>query len=219
MQLTDKLYEAVKDIWDNYLEQPFVKELGEGTLSEDKFRYYMIQDYRYLLQYAKVFALGVVKSNDEDLMRRFALMVGGTLDGEMGVHKSYMARLGITPEEIKNTPSHFTNTAYTSYMLDEAFRGGALEVITAVLSCAWSYEFIGKKLAEIPGATEHPVYGEWVTSYSSDEYARGTKDILDVVNALGEKMRPEDEAHIIEIFVNCSIHEKNFWDMAYTMGA
>ncbi|MBQ2412614.1 MAG: thiaminase II, partial [Anaerotignum sp.] len=62
MKLTDKLYEAANSIWDAYLTQPFVKELGEGTLSMERFRFYMIQDYRYLLQYSKVFAMGIVKA-------------------------------------------------------------------------------------------------------------------------------------------------------------
>ena len=47
MSLTDRLYAVAKPIWDGYLEQPFVKELGEGTLREDRFRFYMVQDYRY----------------------------------------------------------------------------------------------------------------------------------------------------------------------------
>ena len=75
MSLTDRLYAVAKPIWDGYLEQPFVKELGEGTLREDRFRFYMVQDYRYLLQYAKVFAMGVVKTEDEALMTRFSYMV------------------------------------------------------------------------------------------------------------------------------------------------
>ena len=75
MKLTDRLYEEVKDIWKGYLTQTFVKELGEGTLGEDRFRFYMVQDYCYLLQYAKVFALGIVKAEEEPLMRRFASMV------------------------------------------------------------------------------------------------------------------------------------------------
>ena len=103
MKLTDRLYDAAKEIWDGYLEQPFVKELGEGTLREDRFRFYMVQDYRYLLQYAKVFAMGVVKAEDERMMCRFAHMVHDTLDGEMNLHKTYMSRLGITEQEIAET--------------------------------------------------------------------------------------------------------------------
>ena len=104
MKLTERLYKSVEDIWMGYLEQPFVKELAEGTLDVEKFRFYMIQDYRYLLQYAKVFAFGVIKTEDPELMRRFAGMVHDVLDGEMNVHKTYMARLGITEEEVANTP-------------------------------------------------------------------------------------------------------------------
>ncbi|HAX35378.1 MAG TPA: thiaminase II, partial [Tyzzerella sp.] len=109
MSLTDRLYAVAKPIWDGYLEQPFVKELGEGTLREDRFRFYMVQDYRYLLQYAKVFAMGVVKTEDEALMTRFSYMVHDTLDGEMNIHKAYMSRLGITEQEVATTKSTLTN--------------------------------------------------------------------------------------------------------------
>lgn len=198
MKLTERLYKSVEDIWMGYLEQPFVKELAEGTLDVEKFRFYMIQDYRYLLQYAKVFAFGVIKTEDPELMRRFAGMVHDVLDGEMNVHKTYMARLGITEEEVAN-------------------KGGPLEILMAVLACAWSYQVIGEHHVKVPGAVEHPLYGEWVQGYSSKEYADSTKEIIDCVDALGENITPEQEAYLTDIFVKCSRYEKLFWDMAYAM--
>ena len=217
MNLTDRLYEAAKPIWDGYLNQPFVKELGEGTLSQDRFRFYMVQDYRYLLQYAKVFAMGVVKTEEERLMTRFSYMVHDTLDGEMKVHKAYMARLGITEEEVAKTKTSLTNQSYTSYMLDEAHKGGVLEILVAVLSCAWSYQMIGEHHKTIPGALEHPLFGEWIYGYSSKEYCDTTQEIIDLVNELGKDVTPEREEHLKEIFVNCSRYEQQFWDMAYDM--
>ncbi|MBM6829968.1 thiaminase II [Anaerotignum lactatifermentans] len=217
MKLTQRLYESVKEIWQGYLEQPFVKELAEGTLDPAKFRFYMIQDYRYLLQYAKVFALGVAKAEDEELMRRFACMVHDVLDGEMKVHKSYMARLGITEEEVAATKTALDNQSYTSYMLDEAYKGGCLEILMSVLACAWSYQVIGEHHATIPGALEHPLYGEWVQGYCSAEYRASTQEIIDCVDALGADITPEREAALTEIFVNCSRYETKFWDMAYAM--
>ena len=217
MDLTDRLYAAAKDIWDGYLEQPFVKELGEGTLREDRFRFYMVQDYRYLLQYAKVFAMGVVKAREESLMACFARMVHDTLDGEMKLHQTYMSRLGISAQEIAETKSSLVNQSYTSYMLDAAYQGGPLEILTAVLSCAWSYQMIGEHHEKIPGALEHPLYGEWVAGYSSKEYREGTQEIIDLVNDLGRGISPEREEALKEIFVNCSRYEKDFWDMAYDM--
>lgn len=215
MSLTDRLYAEAKPIWNGYLTQPFVKELGEGTLREDRFRFYMIQDYRYLLQYAKVFAMGIVKTEDEGLMTRFSRMVHETLDGEMNIHKAYMSRLGITEKEIATTKSTLANQSYTSYMLDEAYKGGSLEILVAVLSCAWSYQMIGVHHKKIPGALEHPLYGEWVRGYCSEEYCTGTQEIIDLVNELGQDISAAREAHLKEIFVNCSRYEALFWDMAY----
>ncbi len=217
MKLTGWLYEEVEPIWTGYLQQPFVKELGEGTLREESFRFYMIQDYRYLLQYSKVFALGIVKAEDEAMMRRFACMVHETLDGEMDVHKLYMKRLGITEEEIAATKTALANQSYTSYMLEVAFKGDVLDVLTAVLSCAWSYQMIGEHHKNIPGALEHPLYGEWVSGYSSEEYRKGVMDIIDAVNELGVEISSKKEAYLKEIFRKCCIYERDFWEMAYHM--
>lgn len=217
MKLTDRLYEEVKDIWSGYLQQPFVKELGEGTLREDVFRFYMVQDYRYLLQYAKVFALGVVKAEGEALMRRFASMVHDTLDGEMDVHKIYMKRLGITEAEVAATKTALANQSYTSYMLEVAHKGDVLDVLAAVLSCAWSYQMIGEHHKNIPHALEHPLYGEWVAGYSSEEYDRSVQEIIDAVNELGADISPKKEAYLKEVFLNCCRYERDFWEMAYHM--
>ncbi|GAA3330289.1 hypothetical protein GCM10020331_082230 [Ectobacillus funiculus] len=43
-------------------QHPFVKGIGNGELELDKFQFYIIQDYLYLIEYAKVYALGVVKA-------------------------------------------------------------------------------------------------------------------------------------------------------------
>lgn len=98
--LTDELYESVKDIWKGYHEHPFVNGIGDGSLPIEKFRFYMLQDYLYLYDYAKVFALGVVKSTEPSMIRRFSYFVEDTLGGEMDIHSGYMERLGITDEEV-----------------------------------------------------------------------------------------------------------------------
>lgn len=217
MKLTDELYESVKEIWEGYLSHPFIMEMKEGTLPVEKFRYYMIQDYLYLYEYAKVFALGVVKAADPNLMRMFAGMVDSTLNGEMDIHKKYMKRLGITEEEVKSTPVAMDNAFYTNYMLSEAHYGGVLEILVAILSCAWSYEVIGREVAKVPGMMEHEFFGEWVRGYACDEYKEMTDGLLDLVNEQGEGISEEKKSELIEIFTRCSQFERLFWDMAYEM--
>lgn len=215
MKLADRLFNSVEELWNSYLEHPFVKGIADGTLEIDKFRFYMIQDYRYLLEYAKVFAFGIIKSGREDVMRRFALMVKETLDGEMTIHKKYMLRLGISEREAMETKTSLINHSYTSYMLDIANKGDALDVLVAVLSCAWSYQFIGEHHMKVDGAIENETFGEWVEGYSCDDYRRNTQDIIDLVNELGEGITESRAKYLEEVFINCSRYEYRFWDMSY----
>lgn len=215
MKLSQVLYESVKEIWDSYYTHPFVAEMAKGILDESKFRFYMVQDYLYLLDYSKVFALGVVKSKEEDLMRKFAELEYNCLNGEMSIHKSYMKRLGITREEIKNAQISLANRSYTSYMLQVGYEQGPLAILVAVLSCAWSYQMIGEQNAKVPGALEHPLYGEWVQGYTSEAYAKDTKEIIDLTDKLGENISQEQIEELKTIFINCSRYEYGFWDMVY----
>lgn len=41
-------------VWDACLNSPFIRELKEGTLPQEKFRLYMIQDSIYLKHYDKI---------------------------------------------------------------------------------------------------------------------------------------------------------------------
>ena len=215
MSTVERLLKATEEIWAGYHEKPFVRGLGDGTLDVKKFRRYIIQDYWYLMDYTKVFAVGVAKSKSVEVMKLFAKYIQAILDGEVNVHNGYMADFGITQEELDHTLIAQDNRSYTSYMLDEAYKGGPLEILVAVLSCAWSYQMIGEHHQHVPGALEHPLYGEWVRGYCSKEYCETTQEIIDLVNELGKDISAEREAHLKEIFENCSRYEAMFWDMAY----
>ena len=217
MKLSEILYLSAKDIWDSYYDHPFVKGIGTGELDIEKFRYYMVQDYLYLLEYAKIFALGVVKAKDEETMRDFAQLVNSTLNSETNIHKDYMARLNISHEEVENSKPALANTSYTNYMLWVSQNEGLLQLAVSVLSCSWSYKMIADKLSEIPGSTEHEFYGEWIRGYISQEYNESNNKTIDLVNRLGENCSKEEVENLKTIFINCSRFEYMFWDMSYNL--
>lgn len=215
---TEELRQAAEDIWASYHEHPFVRELGDGTLPLEKFRFFMIQDYLYLFEYARLFALGVAKSGGRKWMRMFSGMEHSTLDGEMNIHRSYMQRLGITEEELDATKVSLANLSYTNYMLAVGYRGDALDILTAVLACAWSYrEIAAEILRRNPEAAGHELYGEWIRGYVSEGYRTIVEENLAGVNELAMGITEERRQYLKEVFVNCSRYEAGFWDMAYQM--
>ena len=216
-KLTDRLRAAADRIWRECLEHPFVRGIGDGSLPVEKFRYFMLQDYLYLFDYARVFALGVVKARDPELMRTFADNVEAILNGEMNIHRAYMKRLGITEEQVFSVKPALDNLSYTHYMLAVAEAGGPMEIVAAILACSWSYAEIGAALNAIPGAAAHSFYGEWIEGYASEEYTATNAALIDLMNALAEGCSEAQYERLEEIFVHCSRYEKGFWDMAWDM--
>ncbi|MEY8000640.1 thiaminase II [Clostridium sp. Mt-5] len=218
MKTSIKLYDSVKDIWDSYYQHPFIKGIADGSLEIDKFKFYMIQDYIYLLDYVKIYALGVVKSNEESTMRGFSKMVDNILNGEMNIHRTYMKRLGIGKKDIENTRASIENISYTNYMLSVSQMGDLMDLTTSLLACMWSYYLIGKKLSKIDGAAQHEFYGQWINGYASEDYERETEWIIDLLDHLTEDISEKKFKKLKEIFINTSEYERMFWNMAYKKG-
>ena len=125
--VSTRLHDAAAPVWEACLRHPFVTGIGDGTLDMEKFRYFMLQDYLYLFDYARVFALGVVKARDPELMRVFAANVDAILGGEMNIHRAYMKRLDITEEQVFSIKPALANLSYTNYMLSVAQTGGPMD--------------------------------------------------------------------------------------------
>ncbi|TDG00272.1 thiaminase II [Paenibacillus piri] len=215
MKFTEHLVDKYKREWRQNFTHPFVQELGSGTLDKEKFRFYMIQDYLYLIDYARLFALGAMKADDLATMGKFAALLDSTLSGEMSLHRTYAAQFGISRQELEEAKPSPVTLAYSHYMLHVAQKGTLAELTAALLPCAWSYWEIGKELNAIPGAADHEFYGEWVRSYSSDEFGSHALWCIELMDRLAEGKSDAELARLEEIFLNTTRYEYMFWDMSY----
>jgi len=215
-KFTDRLFKNVQDIWEANHYHPFVQELGKGSLDKEKFVHYLKQDYVYLIDYAKLFAIASVKSTDLEMMGKFASILNETLNFEMALHRQFAAEFGITNEELEETEPTPVNLAYTNYMLNVAQSGSLAEVVACLLPCAWDYWEIGKLLRKQYGyqLASNP-YAKWIETYDSEEFGEGARWLIDIMNELAEG-KPERELAILEKhFQITSKYEYLFWDMNY----
>ncbi|MCZ8518524.1 MULTISPECIES: thiaminase II [Paenibacillus] len=215
MKFTERLQSKLEGVWRQNHAHPFVREMGAGTLDREKFRFYMVQDYLYLIDYAKLFALGSVKAHDLATMERFAALLHSTLHEEMALHRAYAARFGISEEELETAEPSPITLAYSHYMLHAAQNGSLAELVAALLPCMWSYWEIGKELSGIPGAADHEYYGEWIRMYSSEDFGALAQWCIGLLDELAEGRSERDLARLEEIFLHTTRYEYMFWDMAY----
>lgn len=198
-------------------EHPFVKGIEEGTLDRVKFRYYIIQDYLYLEEYAKVFAIGVAKAKSIEIAQLFSKYIA-VMNGELNVHNGYMGLFQVSEEEVRKTARSLDNLSYTSYMIRVAYEKGEAEILAAILSCAYSYEVIAKnRVKNNQGSGDDEFYGAWIKGYASDEYEAGNVILLDTLNRLTQNYTEEQVQHLVDIFVVCSKYEMAFWEMSWIM--
>ncbi len=218
MTTTERLLEATKDIWASYNNHPFVRGIADGTLDREKFRYYIIQDFLYLEDYAKSFAVGIAKAKSIETTQIFSGYIALLTGSEMNIHHGYMGRFGVSQEELDGTPRALDNLSYTSYMLRVAYEEGEAEILAAILSCALSYEVIAKNMVKNnPDCVKHEFYGEWITGYVSDGYANGNVVLVHALNRLTEHYTEGQLKHLVDIFVACSRYEYLFWDFSWKM--
>ena len=181
----------------------------------DKFKYYIMQDYLYLKEYAKVFAIGVAKAKTLETANLFAKYIA-VMNGELDVHSGYMGKFNVSQEEIDDMKPSLDNLSYTSYMLRVAYEEGEAEILAAILSCAYSYEVIAKKIVENnPNSINDEFYGDWIKGYASNEYASGNIILIETMNQLTKDYTEKQIQHLIDIFVVCSRYELAFWQMSW----
>lgn len=217
MKTTERLLDATKEIWESYNTNPFVMGIQDGTLEKDKFRYYIMQDFIYLKDYAKTFAVGVAKAKSVETANLFAKYIS-VMNGELDIHSGYMGKFQVTKEEIDSMKPSLDNLSYTSYMLRVAYEEGEAEILAAILSCAYSYEVIAKRIVtNAPDSVNDDFYGDWIRGYASEEYAAENKVMLDMLDALTEHYTESQINHLVDIFVACSRYEQAFWQMSWEM--
>ena len=206
------------DSWRGVFDHPFVRGIGDGTLPVDRFRFYLGQDYLFLIEYGRVLALAVAKAPDLDTMGRLSRVLEATLNDEMDLHRRYSAGFGVSAEALESVAPSPTTHAYTRHLIAVAYSGSLAEILFALLPCAYGYHEIGLRLRDADGVRDGNPYVEWIRAYSSAEYGALAEWIRGLADALADGL-PERELRVLERrYVEGLRHELAFWEMAYAEG-
>jgi thiaminase (transcriptional activator TenA) len=168
-RFSERLYRLAQPVWEAQHSHPFVRGIGDGTLEVEKLRFWVRQDYLFLIDYARLLALAVARAPDLPVMRRFADLVHATLNVEMDLHRSSAAEFGISGAALETEEKAPTTRGYTDFLLRTATVDEFSELIAALLPCLWGFCDIGQRLAQGPRLADER-YAKWIEMYSSPEF-------------------------------------------------
>lgn len=213
--LTKRLWDSIGGTYQAILGHPFIQGLTSGSLPEDAFRFYVVQDALYLTEYAKALAVCAARSPHEDAVKMFSEHAAGAIAVERQLHESFFADFGLTEEQVRSTEMAPTNLAYTSYLLASTHQGSFPEAVGAVLPCYWIYWEVGKELlaAGSPGRQ----YQQWIETYGGEEFADVVRAVLALTDEVGAELPEAEVARVTRRFQTTARYEWMFWDMGYRM--
>jgi thiaminase/transcriptional activator TenA len=214
MTITEELYEAAEPLWEAQLRHPFVEGLGDGSLEEERFRRWVLQDYLYLKEFARVLAWATAKADRLESMAWYASVLDLTLNTEMGLHREYAARFGLTPQALEAESMWPTTRAYTDFLVRTAADGDMLDLLAALLPCAWGYVHLASRLSEEPPPPDQR-YADWIAQYASDAFRQALDWLREEMDTLAEGISSGKKAALREIFLVSSRYEYRFWDMCW----
>ncbi len=217
MSFFERLKAAAPAEWRAYTEHPFTNGMADGSLDEAAFRHYLIQDYLFLIEFARAYALSAYKSLKLADMHEAAAGLSAILDIEMNLHVKLCAGWGLSPDDLEQAPAAVETLAYTRYVLDAGMRGDLLALKVALAPCVIGYAEIAARLAAQPDsyAATNP-YRVWIAEYAGAPYqevaATARAHLEDLANRYAT---PAREAELMAIFKEATRLEANFWEMGW----
>jgi thiaminase/transcriptional activator TenA len=213
--LFETLRDNCTDDWRVYVEHPFVAGLADGTLPESAFRFYLEQDYLFLIHFARAYGLAAYKAETLEDIRGAAAGLSAIIDTEMALHVEFCAGWGLTEAQMAAVPEAPETMAYTRYVLEKGLQGDLLDLHVALAPCMLGYGEIGHALAHNPNTkiAGNP-YVPWIEMYASKDYQDGAAEERATLDRLmKERGGPGRMASLIKTFAEATRLEAAFWDM------
>jgi thiaminase/transcriptional activator TenA len=213
--LFERLRGAGAPVWTGFVRHPFVLGLAAGTLPQACFRHYLVQDYLFLIHFARAFGLAAFKAETLADIRAAAAGLSAMVDQEMNLHVAYCRDWGLDEATIAATEEDDATLAYTSYVLERGLAGDLLDLQVALAPCVLGYAEIGRALLADPETrlAGNP-YRPWIETYGGADYQRVARDHATQMQTLFARRGGEARLDALTVtFRRATRLEAAFWDM------
>nr|WP_315031374.1 thiaminase II [uncultured Chryseobacterium sp.] len=212
MKWSEQTWNAIEKHYQSILDMPFIKELSDGSLPEEKFRFYMAQDSLYLEHFGRTLSLIAAKITDLQDVLTFMRFAENAIVVENALHESYFKDFGLHDKGVLQPACHH----YIHFLRSTAALESVEIAVAAVLPCFWIYREVGNYIYEIQNTVNNP-YEKWIATYAGEEFSTAVDQAIHICNTLAENSTEETRKRMTEAFIMASRMEFHFWEAAYEL--
>ena len=210
MKWSEIAWQRAEKAYLDILKLQFINDLIKGTLSDERFKFYIIQDSLYIADYCKVLMKISEKLENPKHAETFKNFAEYGIEVEKALHSIYLD--GHVP--LKSEMSE-TCELYSMFLFDTLNKNIEIS-LAAVLPCFWIYQKVGDYIYQ--NAEKDNKYKDWISTYSAPEFAETTKITMEICDEMAEKCEDEDILKkMTDAFYMATILEWKFWDSAYKL--
>lgn len=213
MSFSQDAWQRIGPLYRDILDLPFNRELAAGTLSRERFTFYLLQDAHYLTYFARALAVTAARAPDNDALIQFASSAREAVVVERALHEGFFQDYGISAAEAAAAEPSPTCAHYTHYLLAVAHNAPYEVSVAALLPCFWIYWEVGKHL--LGTAKGNNPYQAWIDTYADEAFAEGVRKVIAIGDQIADIATPPIRDQMSRAFVRASQLEWMFWDSAY----
>lgn len=196
-----------------------MQEILRGEMPLERFRWQIRQNYQYLMEYTKCWAVGLAKAQGFEEMSRWFAIVKSTFEGTVAFNRTFWAeQIGISVDELENTVMAEKKRSYTSHELARAFEGDLASCMMGLFPCNILYMHLGFDLLPQCRLPQNNMYYKWLAYYTTPEYTAKCRNEIAMVNKLCAGKTGRELHRLLEIFaIGCNYEILQWRDMYYKM--
>ncbi|MBQ2006515.1 MAG: thiamine phosphate synthase [Bacteroidales bacterium] len=207
---SSEVWKKSLSIYNDILELDFLKELADGSLSDEAFGRYIAQDEIYLKNYYHQMKMLADLMEDEQDKELFLAFAQSGMEGEKAMHDMLIEKYGI---ETEVQPSKVT-TDYNTHICEGISTGNPCIALAAVLPCMWIYNRVGLHILEHSKLEGNP-YKEWILEYGNEEFTIGVNQVLEMLDNWASKADEQTLKAMDYYYLKAALYEYAFWDYGY----
>jgi thiaminase/transcriptional activator TenA len=209
--LSQRLFALGRPNLERQLAHPTVRGIADGDLDPARFRSWLVQDYLFLLDYVRLFALTAARAPDTDTLGRLVDLAHATFHEELSLHRAYAAEFGLAEADLDRAEKSPACAAYTDFLLRTAATAEFAEVLAALLPCMWGYSELGRSIAAA-GLPADARYRRWIQTYADPGFAALATWCAALLDRAADGLPAERLAACERAFLTGLRHEHAFWD-------
>ncbi|WP_122090123.1 TenA family protein [Halalkalicoccus subterraneus] len=210
-RFTDWLRERSEPHWTATTTHRFVEELGAGTLSEQVFARYLVQDYAFVETLVSLVGYGVGQAPDMESKARLTAFLSAIIGDEDDYFRRSFEALGV-PESAWSDPRMNPTTAgFRDLLLRAAHEGGYAETLAVLVPVEWAYLEWASAIEESPEAF---YLAEWIELHTIPEFEATVEWLRSELDEHGSACSARRQARLDALFSRAMAFEVGFFDTA-----